>query len=840
MSYPAKKSFAQSIPADSAQATQQDEFLDLSLDALMNMKVTSGSFLDLDLKTSALSLTVINKDQIHLSGARHLTELLEIYTPGFQYMYNKWNGVIWGMRGVAADRNTKFIFLVNGHKMNTEARDGAIQEMDLGLLGDIQRVEIIRGPSGLIYGSGAIAGVVNIVTKKYQSDQIEVSTTQGAWGGENFNRQYEATVSQAINENANIVVSGGYRKSDGIGSERGRLYGRPHWPYPQWMSNPPADGVPVSGSPWSTPGNYRASVDLNIKKFRFYSRYTRQVTNASGWFPVDPWPDYTGVDTTAPDRMVDGVPRSIKGWYGQIEPYGTNRRQYIVNNITNQFSYTLPVKDNDVVLNAGFDANTNRIANEDLKGSSSSWPEERNTKIAETFGERRYNASAMYILKSVSKLQLAAGYQFRLFDIGNDMTGLNAQEEKATHPIVSDVIYKNHAFFTEGVYNIHKKLDAQFGLRYDIHTRTKNVGGVITPKIALVAKPSDNHSIKLIYQTSANNGSADNYEFNRNTIGDNGQPFEGSDYHYEKPFEKPGPGSNVIPPVTDEALHSLRPERSSSLELTSMHSVANNKIIIAPSLSYNTIKDLFTWNQKAFRIVNSGSYHFFNAEIDAKIDIKKVTIGANHVYSRVVNTTVSDHYEDFTSLVFSGYDSTDVGNGVYKYTPKKVLNSQGGDSISTVKVNPIRDQITVDGKNFVNLNTNISKIYVDAKLADWVTIHTDARIFWGLTGRKDVHQFDTTNITNPDLAEFKNDYANNKQYNYLGIHNKAMVKWNAGISINASEKLTVAIYAYDLLAGVNKRHTLRWQQSGNIKEHTDLFSVDYTSFALKVNYKFGI
>lgn len=145
-------------PAETTEAAPADDLLDLSLEELLNMKVTSGSFLDLDLKNSALSLTVINQEQIHLSGARHLSELLEIYVPGFQYMYNKWNGVIWGMRGVAADRNTKFIFLVNGHKMNTEARDGANMELDLGMLGDIERVEIIRGPSGLIYGSGAIGG----------------------------------------------------------------------------------------------------------------------------------------------------------------------------------------------------------------------------------------------------------------------------------------------------------------------------------------------------------------------------------------------------------------------------------------------------------------------------------------------------------------------------------------------------------------------------------------------------------------------------------------------------------------------------------------------------------
>ncbi|WP_045460888.1 TonB-dependent receptor plug domain-containing protein [Sporocytophaga myxococcoides] len=832
-------------PTESTEAAQGD-LLELSLEELLNMKITSGSFLDLDLKNSALSLTVINQDQIHLSGARHLSELLEIYVPGFQYMYNKWNGVIWGMRGVAADRNTKFIFLVNGHKMNTEARDGANMELDLGMLGDIERVEIIRGPSGLIYGSGAIGGVVNIVTERYKKDEVKASVTQGTWNGENFSRQYELSAASKINEHSNIVITGGYRQSDGIGTERGRLYGRPHWPYPQWMENPPADGVPTSGSAWSTPGNYRFGVDYNYKNFRYYSRYTHQVTNASGYFPVDGWPDFVNSDTLAPDRMIDGQLRNIKGFYGQIEPGNTNRRQYVINNFTNQFSYELPVKDNSVILNAGFDMNTNRIQLEDMKSavvaSANSYSSDRHPWRVETFGERRYNASAMYMLKTVPKLQLAVGYQFRLFDIGKDMAGYNSQDEKRSHPIVSDVIYTNHAVFAEGIYKLSEKLNAQFGLRYDRHTRTAQFGGVVTPKIALVAKANENNIFKVMYQTSANNGNADNYEFNRNTIGDDGQPFAGNDYHYEKPYEKPGPNSTPIPPVTTEILHRLKPERSSSIELTSVHSLLDNRLSVLPSLSYNTVKDLFTWNQQIFRVVNSGSYSFMNAELDIRYNSSNVTLGINHVLSKIANTKVADYYEEYQLNVFNGYDSASVGNGVYKYTPKPVKSNVDPtkDSVTTVRINSIRDQITVDGKNFLNLVSNITKIYLDYKPTSWLTLHTDARLFWGLTGRRDIHTYSTANQNNPILADYGSSYGYNNQYPYLGIHNSLMVKWNLSVNIQANEKLSFSVYAYDILSGARSINSLRWQQSGNSMEHTDLFGVDRTSFAVKLNYKFGL
>lgn len=824
-------------------STTNKNLWNLSLDELMDTKVASGSFLELDMRNSAFSLSIISREEIELSGARHLSELLEVYVPGFQYMYSKWYGIIWGMRGVAADRNSKFIFLINGRKMNTEARDGANMELDLGMLGDIERVEVIRGPSGLIYGSGAISGIINMVTRKYKRDEFIASTTQGTWSGDTYFHQYEAWLGKSLlgKKDASIALSGGYRVSDGVGQERARLYGRPSFPYPQFLDNPPPDGVPVSGSPWSTPGNARFSVDFNYKRFRLYSRYTHQVTNASGFFVVDPWPDFIGIDSLAPDRIVDGQFENINGWYGNIEPGNVNRRQYVVNNVTNQLTYTIPTKhDNTVTLYGGLDLNTDRIQLEELKGYTSLAPSERHVSILETFGERRYSLGGLYLMKNVPKLQWAIGYEFRLFDIGKDMSGRNSRYEIKSHPVVSNVVYINNAVFSEGKYNLTEKVDVLAGLRYDIHTRTAFIGGVLTPKVALILKPDKQNVIKIIYQTSANNGSADNYEFNRNSFNDYGQPY--TTYHYERPFMRPTSGTPIIPPVTIEELHKLKPERSSSLELTSMHTIGEDKINIRPSVSYNTVTDLLLWNQKLFRIVNAGYYHFVNLELDFTYKTNKVSIGANHVYSRVVRTNVMEQYKYFDLVVSQGYDSATTDGKFYQYFPKPIESkaNPGTDSVRQNAINAVRDQITVDGKNFLNLNTNITKLYLNYKAASWVNIHTDLRLFWGLTGRKDVHQYDTTKVNNPNLNDYAEDYAFNNKFPFLGIEDHLMVKWDIGINIRPGKNLLIAFYGYDLLAWVNKLQTLRWQQSADIREQTDLYSVDYSFFSFRLDYKFGL
>lgn len=803
----------------SSVAAEDDTLFSLSLEDLLNLNVSikTGSFLDVDLKRSPATLTIITKEQIELSGARHLSELLEIYTPGFQYMVNKWNGIIWGMRGVAADRNTKIIFLVNGQKMNHESRDGAMSELDLGMLYDIERVEVLRGPAGLVYGSGAIAGVVNIVTKDVADGEKSIRTNLHTWNMASNGAGFETNLNHKVNKDFAIGVSFGMRFSEGNGSERGRIYGRGSWPYPSWVSDIPQDGAPVSGSAWSTPGNYKLSGTVKYKELKVYTRITHQVTNASGWFVVDPWPEYYGDnDTLKKTAFVDGATHTRNGFYGAIEPFGTNRRQYVVDNATVQLSQKIKLNNSDdIIFSGAYDRVTNRIQREDLKSANANAADERNTAIDETFGEARYMLGANYNMTHFSKLKFTTGYQFRIFDIGKDMQGYNSQSEKAKHPIVSNVTYFYHSLFGEGLYNITPSVTGHFGARYDMHTRTQQFGGVVTPKLALVTKVSSGNIIKLTWQSSANNGSADNYEFNRNSINDEGTALSGDSWHYERNDQRPTANSSVLPPVTEKDLHSLKPERSSSLELSSVHEITR-QFMISPSLSYNNIRNLFVWNQTLFRVMNGGHYNFVNLEVEAKYASQKINIGVSQSWQRLVNTDI-DQAVTWERPIFNGYDSTLTSGGTYTYTPKILQKTSGGDSIVVDTLKPVKTTISNDGKNFLNL-TNITKFYVDLKPNSWLTLHMNARVFWGLPGRRDLGR-------------------QNPQFNYLGAYNSPMIKWNAGFRINASERMTILVMAYDLLGNPRSRHAIRWQQRGDVGQE-DLYTVDQRSYSFNLQYKF--
>ncbi|MGL1900598.1 MAG: TonB-dependent receptor, partial [Fibrobacterales bacterium] len=765
-----------------------DELHNLTFEELLDIEIQTGSFLELDLINSPFSLTIINKKQVYTSGARHLTELLEIYVPGFQYMYNRWNGEIWGMRGIAADRNTKFIYLVNGHKMNTQARDGATSELNIGLLNDIERVEVLRGPAGLVYGSGALAGIINVVTKKYSGKNINQGVvTLGTWDFNGGTTQVEAMVAQKIGKENNITLQLGYKKSDGTPAESTPIWGKPHWPYPFWTGYQ-EDYMPSAGCGWCTPGNWKLDFLWEYKNLEIEARYTHQVTNSGALFILDPWPeDENNQDTTLSSRWVKGSQEEAwtvndegsleHTWWGNIDTYNNNRRQYQHDNIMVNALYKIPIGDNSLKLNASFDGNTNRINLEKRAGFESFYATEREDYIEETFGEKRYTMGAQYLINSIENLNMAAGYEFRYDVIGGDLSGNNQIGRNTKRQIVSNVNYSNNSLYFEGFYSINDFIAMHLGVRYDLHTRTQNDGGIVSPKSAIIFKPNKEHAIKLIYQSSSNNGTADSYEYNKNHFTETGETYDY--YHFLEPTDIPGDRTDIVPGWTLDQLHAQKPEKIHSLELNSVHHISN--ITINPSVSVNRVENLFVWDQSSFIALNADTYHFMNIDVDAHFTIKGLTIGGNHTIQRPIAMDLDDYNTiSKTRYHWSRYDSITTGPETM-YIPIEITDDMYANDSSVINANFPQDtsnllkkQISADGENFLNLSTQITKLYFDLTLVEGLSFHSDMRIFWGLPGRKVYMDKEP-------------------EYEYHSLDSDPMVKFNASIHWNVLNNLRVSI-----------------------------------------------
>jgi outer membrane receptor protein involved in Fe transport len=149
-----------------AQDPNSNDLFEMSLAELMNIEVyVPGSITEKDPFRVPASVTVITAEDIARTPARNLLDLIEIYVPGALYM-NHSIGPVPGIRGIIADRPYKFLVNVNGINVNIKAHYGARLELLNWDLGDIERVEIVRGPGSATYGPGAIGGVINITTKK--------------------------------------------------------------------------------------------------------------------------------------------------------------------------------------------------------------------------------------------------------------------------------------------------------------------------------------------------------------------------------------------------------------------------------------------------------------------------------------------------------------------------------------------------------------------------------------------------------------------------------------------------------------------------------------------------
>lgn len=141
-----------------------------NLDELLAIELSSATKFDEKIKDIPTSVYIVTRKDIQTYGYRTLSEILQ-HVPGFYIMddYTMYKENI-GVRGFyRSEWNQNIIFLVNGVRQ----RSGYDFNNKLSYINvpvqSIQRVEVIKGPAAVSYGSGAFFGVVNIVTTEQES-----------------------------------------------------------------------------------------------------------------------------------------------------------------------------------------------------------------------------------------------------------------------------------------------------------------------------------------------------------------------------------------------------------------------------------------------------------------------------------------------------------------------------------------------------------------------------------------------------------------------------------------------------------------------------------------------
>ena len=186
-----------------------DDLFNLSIEQLMDIEVTSVARKSQKVSDTAAAIYVISQEDIRRSGAATIPELLRM-VPGLnvaQIDANKWAITARGFNGRFAN---KLLVLMDGRVLYTPLFAGVYWNAQDTLLEDVERIEVIRGPGGSLWGTNAVNGVINIITKSATDTQGGLATVSGS----NFSGGGALRYGAALGDNINYRVYAKYSDYD--------------------------------------------------------------------------------------------------------------------------------------------------------------------------------------------------------------------------------------------------------------------------------------------------------------------------------------------------------------------------------------------------------------------------------------------------------------------------------------------------------------------------------------------------------------------------------------------------------------------------------------------------
>lgn len=143
-----------------------------SLEQLMNIEITSVLRKEEKLSRTPAAVYVITQKDIQRSGATTIPDLLRM-APGVQVAQVDANRWAISVRGFNDIYSNKLLVLIDGRTVYTPGFSGVFWDQIDVPLDTIERIEVVRGPGGSVWGANAVNGVINIITKSAADTQGE-------------------------------------------------------------------------------------------------------------------------------------------------------------------------------------------------------------------------------------------------------------------------------------------------------------------------------------------------------------------------------------------------------------------------------------------------------------------------------------------------------------------------------------------------------------------------------------------------------------------------------------------------------------------------------------------
>ena len=255
------------------------ELAELSLEQLANLEITSVSKKPERLADAPASVYIITGDDIRRSGVTSLPEALRL-APNLEVMRRDSSQYAISARGFASTAGNKLLVLIDGRIVYTPLFSGVFWDAQDVLLEDVERIEVISGPGATVWGSNAVAGVINVITRAAQQT---LGTMAAAGGG---NREYGAAVRQGmpLGDSGAVRIYGKYFDRDATQRTDGTTV-RGAWKTGQvgfradWRSD--STTYTVQGDAYRALSEQPAPGDRKATGQNILARITRQLENGS-------------------------------------------------------------------------------------------------------------------------------------------------------------------------------------------------------------------------------------------------------------------------------------------------------------------------------------------------------------------------------------------------------------------------------------------------------------------------------------------------------------------------------------------------------------------------------
>jgi iron complex outermembrane recepter protein len=294
----------------------------MSLEDLLNVEVTSVSKTQEKLSQTASAIYVITQEDIRDSGAANIPDVLRM-VPGMDVAQINSNTWAISARSFNGRFSNELLVLVDGRTVYTPTFGGVFWDvLDLPLE-DIERIEVIRGPGGSVWGANAVNGVVNVITKKAGEskgamvvaggsnlDQGFATLQYGAAAGKTtdyrvyskyFNQDHLPDAAGANGEDGWRILRGGFRVDSSASAKdslsfQGDVYSGQEGQTSFFLPSISAPGAVKTSSEVNLSGGFLQSVWNHVYSARsdttlqvYYDRYTRNdvLMERRGTFNID-------------------------------------------------------------------------------------------------------------------------------------------------------------------------------------------------------------------------------------------------------------------------------------------------------------------------------------------------------------------------------------------------------------------------------------------------------------------------------------------------------------------------------------------------------------------------